>query len=99
MDKKEKKVDNRELRRLFQKVNAEMDQARKADLDDGGRELLRHIGRDINELLNRTEGMPLLPRQSMMRSLEQATEHFERTHPALTMALSELLTALSNAGI
>jgi len=88
-----------ELHRLLQKVRAEMDKARKADLDDDGRDLLRRLGRDINELLEQTGGVPLQPKQSMLRGLEQAVEHFEMTHPALTMALSELLTALSNAGI
>jgi uncharacterized protein DUF4404 len=93
------KMNSNEIHRLLQKVRLEMDEARKADLDDGGRDLLRRLGKDINELLEQTGGVPLRPRQSMLRGLEQAVEHFEMTHPALTRALSDLLTALSNAGI
>lgn len=88
---------DKELRKLLQQLHAEIEQTKK--VDDKGRELLRHLGKDINELLERTEGRPLKPQPSFRRGLEEAVQHFEVTHPTLTAALSDLLTALSNAGI
>ena len=68
-----------EIHRLLQKVRAEMDKARNPDPDDDGRDLLRRLGKDINELLEQTRGVTLQPWQSMLRGLEQAVEHFEVT--------------------
>ncbi len=90
-------MDDKKLRKLLEQLHAEIERTRK--VDDQGRELLLHINTDINELLARTEGVPLKPRSGLTRSLEDAVSHFEVTHPALTAALSDLLNALSNAGI
>ncbi len=90
-------MDDKRFRKLLEQLHAEIEQTKK--VDDQGKELLRHISTDINELLARTEGASLKPRPTLTRSLEDAISHFEVTHPTLTAALSDLLTALSNAGI
>ncbi|MCX6039132.1 MAG: DUF4404 family protein [Chloroflexi bacterium] len=36
---------------------------------------------------------------SIVQGLEGAVNHFEATHPDLTMLISKLLDSLSNAGI
>jgi hypothetical protein len=68
------------------------------ETDDEGRRLLRDIDGHIQELLARSE-VAVEPRPGLSSGLEDAIRHFEVTHPALTTALSDLLTALSNAGI
>ena len=88
-----------ELRRLLKQLHAEMEQVKKTGIDDQGRELLRSLGRDVNALLEQTEALPLKAQPTLTRNLQEAIRHFEVTHAALTAALSELLTALSNAGI
>ena len=67
------------------------------DVDEKGRELLRHVNADIQELLERTEGAPT--DESMLQRLQDAIDHFEVEHPAITAALSQMLNSLSNAGI
>lgn len=82
------------LRRELQKLHDEIQ--RTAKVDATGRTLLRDIDGHIRELLARSE---VEARPALTRGLEDAIRHFEVTHPALTTALSELLSALSNAGI
>ncbi|MCL4530664.1 MAG: DUF4404 family protein [Chloroflexi bacterium] len=90
-------MDDKKFRKLLEQLHAQIEQTEK--MDDQGRELLRHVNADINELLARTEGAPLKPKPALAHSLEAAISHFEVTHPTLTAALSDLLNALSNAGI
>ena len=73
------------------------DEIQKTDrVDETGRRLLRDIDGHIRELLTRSE---MESRPGLTRGLEDAIRHFEVTHPTLTTALSDLLSALSNAGI
>lgn len=90
-------MDDKKLRKLLEQLHTEIEQTKK--VDDKGKALLLDLNKDINELLARTEGVPLKPKSTMTRSLEDAISHFEVTHPTLTAALSDLLNALSNAGI
>lgn len=82
------------LRHRLQKLHDEIQKTDK--VDEAGQKLLRDIDAHIHELLARSD---VKPRPALTRGLEDAIRHFEVTHPALTTALSELLTALSNAGI
>ncbi len=86
-----------ELRDLLEQLHAEI--KRTQSVDDKGRELLRHLNSDITELLERTQGPPIRPQPSLVKNLEKGIDHFEVTHPTLTTLLSDLLTALNNAGI
>jgi hypothetical protein len=61
--------------------------------------MLRDVDGHIRDLLARSEAADLKPEPGMTRGLEDAIRHFQVTHPTLTLALSDLLTALSNAGI
>lgn len=82
------------LRDLLGKLHKELQ--RIESVDEKGRELLRELDDDIRALLERSgesRGNSILAR------LQAAIDHFEITHPKLTMALSEMMTALSNAGI
>lgn len=82
------------LRHNLQKLHDEIQKTDK--VDETGRQLLRDIDGHIRELLARSE---VAPRPGLAQGLEDAIRHFEVTHPALTSALSDLLSALSNAGI
>ena len=68
-------------------------------VDEQGSRLLRDLDVHIRELLARSEGAAVRARPDLAAGLEDAIRHFEVTHPLLTLALSELLTTLSNAGI
>ncbi len=76
------------------------DAIEKADkVDEPGQELLRDVDQQIRDLLARSEGPETAVRPELSQGLEDALRHFEVTHPGLTTALSDLITALSNAGI
>ncbi len=90
-------MDDKKLRKLLEQLHAEIEKTDK--VDDKGRVILQDLNKDISELLARTDGSALQPKPTFTRGLEDSVKHFEISHPALTMAISDLLTALNNAGI
>ncbi len=90
-------MDDEELRRKLEQLHGDI--ANVDHVDERGRTMLRDIDGHIRELLDAPDTTNVEPRPGLNRGLENAIRHFEVTHPTLTEALSELLTALSNAGI
>ncbi len=88
---------DQKLRRQLAQLHDAIEKADK--VDEQGRRLLLDLDEHIRELLARSEDVDLRSRPGMRQGLEDALRHFEVTHPALTTALSDLLTTLSNAGI
>jgi len=88
-------MDNNELRTMLEQLHGEIEHTES--IDEKGRELLRELGDDIRELLERSEGGQAKP--SMLGRLEESISYLEVTHPTLTSTLSKLLEGLSNAGI
>jgi hypothetical protein len=85
---------DQKLARLLEQLHKEIEGI--DSVDEKGRELLRALSEDINDLLERAEGKHPA---SMLERIGQAMEHFEVSHPDLTAALANLSTILSNAGI
>jgi hypothetical protein len=83
------------LSKLLERLHNELDSTEA--VDEKGRELLRALNADIEELLERSEGGH--SDDSLLERLQESIDHFEVTHPTLTSALSHIMTALSNAGI
>ncbi len=90
-------MDDEELRRKLEQLHDDI--ANVDHIDERGRVILRDIDGHIRELLARSDTAGLQPKPGLSRGLENAIRYFEVTHPTLTEALSDLLTALSNAGI
>ena len=90
-------MDNHELRNLLERLHTEIE--RNEPLDEKERELLQHLGADIRELLARSEVEGTQAEPSMIMRLEEFVNHYEITHPDLTLQLNKLLAILSNAGI
>lgn len=90
-------MNDQKFRSLLEQLRAELGQTK--NVDDKGRALLRQLDADIRELLARSEATPIQAASPTLKRLEETIKHLEITHPTLTMALSELLTALNNAGI
>ncbi len=65
-------------------------------LDKKGRDLLENISADINSLLQDSNTQA---DESILKRLQDSIDHFNIEHPKLTMALSEIMSILSNAGI
>ncbi len=83
------------LNKLLEELHTALD-ATEA-LDEKGRELLRALNEDIQELLERSEHGE--SDDSLLERLQETLVHFEHSHPVVASAVSNLLTALSNAGI
>jgi hypothetical protein len=85
------------LRTLLEQLHEELE--RTQSVDEKGQELLRDLNTDIRGLLDRTGEDGSRADASVVQRLQSAIDHLEVTHPTLTMALSEIMTVLSNAGI
>ena len=83
------------LSKLLEQLHAELDHTEA--VDDKGRELLRALNADIEKLLERSESGQ--SDDSLLERLQESIDHFEVTHPALTSALSNIVSILNNAGI
>jgi hypothetical protein len=90
-------MDDQELKSLLERLHTEIEQ--NETVDEKERELLQHLGDDIRALLARSEGEEAQAAPSIIGHLEESIEHYEITHPELTLMLSKLLSILSNAGI
>jgi len=84
---------DQKLRELLQQLHDELE--RTQSVDEQGREMLRHVNADIQQFLDPTQENP----ESLLDRLQNAIDHFEVEHPAVTAALSQMLNTLSNAGI
>jgi len=84
------------LGELLEQLHTELDSTEA--VDEKGRELLRALNADIQELLERSEGgQP--DDDSLLERWQESIDHFEITHPALTSTLSNIVSILNNAGI
>lgn len=84
------------LRELLEKLHQELEQTEA--MDEKGNEMLRHLDADIRSLLKRS-GAQAETDETTLERLQDTIDHFEATHPRLTLMLSEMMTILSNAGI
>ncbi|HUG33304.1 MAG TPA: DUF4404 family protein [Anaerolineales bacterium] len=83
-----------DLGKLLEQLRNEL--AKTDDLDDRGRELLHALDKDIHDLIRRSDEDS---DDSLLERIQDSIDYFEVSHPTLTSALSNLLTALNNAGI
>jgi len=86
---------DKKLIKLLEELHTAFDSTEA--VDEKGRELLRVLNADIEKLLERSERGE--SDESLLERLQETIDHFEVTHPTLTSALSNMMTALSNAGI
>lgn len=84
------------LRELLEKLHQELEHIDTTD--EQGREMLHHLDSDIRNLLKRSGEQPEVD-EPMLERLQDTIDHFETTHPSLTLTLSQMMTILSNAGI
>ena len=88
--------DRQTLRELLEKLHYELEHTEASD--EASRERIRYLEADIRTLLARSDedaddDDPILER------FQESIEHFETSHPQLTLMISQISTILSNAGI
>lgn len=84
---------DQKLSQLLEQLHTELE--RTESVDEKGRELLRYLETDIQKFIGPSEDS----NDSLLERLQEAIDHFEVEHPAITAALSQVLNALNNAGI
>jgi predicted nucleic acid-binding Zn-ribbon protein len=89
-------MNDQNLRELLERLRNEL--ATTEVTDEAGRERLRRLEADIRDLLERSDE-PADRDDHMLERLQDSIDHFEETHPQLTLMLSQMMTILSNAGI
>jgi hypothetical protein len=88
---------DQELNELLEQLHSEIENTQT--VDEKGQELLRDIGTDIRELLERSEGSRIQVHPSTIQRLEDTIDYLEITHPTLTTILSRVLDTLGGAGV
>ncbi len=90
-------MDAKEFEKLLGQIHTEVEQIE--NIDEKGIELLRDLNQHISELLARSEDKTIQTPRSTIQQLEESIEHFEVSHPTLTLLLSNFLNSLSSSGI
>ena len=89
-------MSDQNLNELLDKLRDEL--AHTEVTDEASRERIRHLEADIRRLRERS-GESSEDDDPMLERFEDAIDHFETSHPQLTMMISQMMTILSNAGI
>jgi len=84
---------DQKLNELLEELHNELEQT--ASVNEKEREMLSHINADIQKFLDPSEEDD----DTLFKRIQDAIDHFEVDHPAITSALSQILNALNNAGI
>jgi phytoene/squalene synthetase len=89
-------MSDQNLNELLDRLRDELAQTEVTD--EASRERIRHLEADIRHLRERS-GESSEADDPMLERFEEAIDHFETSHPQLTMMISQMMTILSNAGI
>jgi predicted nucleic acid-binding Zn-ribbon protein len=89
-------MNDQNLRELLEKLHNELERTEVPD--EAGRERIRQLEADIRALRERADEQTDTD-ESMLERFQDSIDHFEETHPELTMMISQMMTILSNAGI
>ena len=90
-------MDEKKSLKLLKQLHDEINKTQA--VDDKGRKILRDLELDLQALLERSKKAPRQVHPSFVGTLQEALDHFEVTHPDLTMLISKFLDSLSTAGI
>ncbi|MBU0566834.1 DUF4404 family protein [bacterium] len=68
-------------------------------VDENGRKLLSVLRDDIGRVLEQSKENDFGHHPSFIERLEEATLHFDQSHPRLASSLRQMIDTLSNMGI
>ena len=90
-------MDKDQLHQLLGQLHTELTRAQVVDAGD--RELLKSLQADVQAILERTDESAEAQYGPLGIRLQQGMRRFERSHPQLTWAMSEVLDILSRSGV
>ena len=88
---------NEERLKMLEEFRNQVAQAEPLDEED--RILLLSLDKEIQRLVDRSDDETEDTPDTVLEQLQESIEHFQETHPTLTITLSQMMTVLSNAGI
>ena len=88
-------MERQNVTKQLKELHQELERAPELRQED--RDLLAQLLRDIQAVLDKTEGAPHV--ESIRERLEDAAHRFEVTHPSLTEVVARVINGLSNMGI
>ena len=68
-------------------------------IDDSGRELLRILMKDIQQILDQSTEGQSSQHNKLIKQLTEAIDYFEESHPVLVLRIKKMIDTLSNMGI
>jgi hypothetical protein len=94
---KRETVPKQQLNQRIQELLDELEQVETAD--PGAREHLTSVLNDIRSMVSESEPKHADDGESLRERLNEATRHFEESHPTLTAMLGRVADSLSALGI
>jgi len=89
-------MDKTDLQQTLDQIHAQLEHPEK--LDPEQREMLEHLSKDIQEVLD-TDDEVAAPDHPLIGRLKRSIDHFEFTHPDLTLQMGKALDILSQGGL
>jgi hypothetical protein len=90
-------MDRQQLLDRLRELHAELQNSSSTDAEE--RELLQKLAKDIELLLDHSEGELTLSSASFRRRLEEAVLRLEASHPRTTMLIGRVIDMLVQMGI
>lgn len=90
-------MENQKLSELLVKLHAELEQTRS--VDDSARKLLQSVMNDIEQLIDHPAEDLSPQRHKLIERLTETLQHFEESHPVLTLTIGSIMDTLSKMGI
>jgi protoporphyrinogen oxidase len=84
---------DQKLNELLEQLHTELEQTKSVNEEE--REMLNHLNADIQKFIDPSQEDD----ETLFDRLQDAMDHFQVDHPAITAALSQILNSLNNAGI
>ena len=97
--------DDDEIRKMLIQLHDELQQTPSESLNQEEKDLLRHLMKDIQAMLDRpveshAAGAQIYPaNETIVDRLEQSVDLLQVTHPTLSAAIRKVLDTLNIAGI
>lgn len=90
-------MDNPQLRETLEELHAELERTRS--VDEESRQKLQHLMNDIQAILDTSGEVPAHHYESLGDRLRESLEHFEDSHPRLTLSIGKVLDNLAAIGL
>jgi ElaB/YqjD/DUF883 family membrane-anchored ribosome-binding protein len=90
-------MNNPDLRETLEQLHGELQQTKAVDASS--RELLKHLMKDIQDVLDDSSADSQKKYEPLTRRLQESVAHLEDSHPRLTLTIGRVLDNLAAIGL